>query len=618
MRSCFRFLLARRAWVLLAVLLALAIAPATLAHAPLAQTGDSPPIPPLRWAWRTLALLSAGALLGGPLFSSFVLGGASSAEVRSLAGPLGRRLAAMVSVCAALLLWSLMADMVYQVAAINGTDALAAFGNLGTARDVITGTGYGAYWALRVVAAFALLGYGAWRWRAPGRLDWTGGVLNGGIVFAGEALGSHEAAARPVLSLPLGMIGDLIHLLAAGAWVGGLLYIAVVLLPVLRRAEPAQAERLLGRVVPRFSNLAAISVVLLIVTGLANLAVHTLDPAAVLDNDYGRLLILKHLLFLPLIALGALNNRVVGPQLVTALLPGAPPSDGHAARRFRRTVTAQAVLATAVLLCAAGLTLLPPPLSVGAATQSAIPTPQSPLPTPPVPVKLEETVAGVRFGLTVLPDPAGDMFTVDLTRMDKQTAPLTDALKLQLLAIPQDTDSGSTSLPVNRVGPLDPDHQVYTATGQILILSGGYQINAEFLRTQGQDIYAGFRLTLADDGTLSIVRSDVLRALLTTQPNPPLVGFVTVTIKLIDGQEQPVPGARVLLTPLMPSHGHVELRGEATPVSGCPGAYSVQAHFTMGGPWLLIVEVDRPNQPPARTDASFDVTDPNATPTPPP
>ena len=168
------------------------------------------------------------------------------------------------------------------------------------------------------------------------------------------------------------------------------------------------------------------------------------------------------------------------------------------------------------------------------------------------------------------------------------------------------------------MGAADTDRQVYTATGQIFTLSGAYQLDAELLRTQSDDVRAGFRLVLADDGMLAITPSQVLQALVTTNPSPAITGTVQLNIKIIDGQEQPVSGATLRVTPLMPSHGHVEPTGDAVPVAGQPGLYRLTANVTMGGPWLLIVEVDRPGQPPAKLDGAFNVIDPFATPTPAP
>jgi hypothetical protein len=46
--------------------------------------------------------------------------------------------------------------------------------------------------------------------------------------------------------------------------------------------------------------------------------------------------------------------------------------------------------------------------------------------------------------------------------------------------------------------------------------------------------------------------------------------------------------------------------------------YRLRANLPMGGPWLVLVEVDRPGQPPAKLDGTFNVIDPFATATPAP
>ncbi|MDQ2806945.1 MAG: copper resistance protein CopC [Chloroflexota bacterium] len=364
------------------------------------DSDSSPSPPPLRWFSRAVALIGGAGLLGGALFSSLVLGGGPPAVSPRLARLLGVRLARVTIGLAGAVALALVADMLYQVASLISSDLPGALGRLDLVGAVISDTGYGTYWALRVAAAAALLTYGAWRLRFPVGTDWSLAVGAAGLLLAGEALSSHEAAARPFVGLPLGMLGDLAHLLATAAWTGGLLYFAVVLLPALRAAGPGVAAPALGRIIPRFSRLALVSVAVLVVSGVANLAVHTLDPAVVAASDYGRLLIFKHLLFLPLLAVGALNRQVLRPRFVALATtpPPTPPLKGEGSRRatsspalplkgegrtavapllpavvavggaesgllarFGRAVGLEAALAVAVLCCAAGLTLLPPP-----------------------------------------------------------------------------------------------------------------------------------------------------------------------------------------------------------------------------------------------------------------
>ena len=136
----------------------------------------SPPPPLLRWIWRALVLIGAAGLLGGPLFSSLILAAAPAVDVQPLAPALGRRLAGLVIVSAVVVLGGLIADMLYELAAVYGTDAPAALGDVGQVGEIITTTGFGAFWVVKVVAAAALLGYALWR----GTTAESSGVDSGG------------------------------------------------------------------------------------------------------------------------------------------------------------------------------------------------------------------------------------------------------------------------------------------------------------------------------------------------------------------------------------------------------------------------------------------------------
>src|SRR5262249_428731 len=85
------------------------------------------------------------------------------------------------------------------------------------------------------------------------------------LLFA-FALSGHAAA---VSSLALwAVIGiDLLHLLAEAAWIGGLLYISLVLLPTLNRQPNHDWAEILAIGLPRFSVIAITSVILLATTG---------------------------------------------------------------------------------------------------------------------------------------------------------------------------------------------------------------------------------------------------------------------------------------------------------------------------------------------------------------
>ncbi len=172
----------------------------------------------------------------------------------------------------------------------------------------------------------------------------------------GISLTGHAAAAQS----PLPLIADWLHLLSAALWVGGLLYVAAVLRPSLARIDGHQRIAILGSLVPRFSNLAFISVAVLVATGIYAAWINVPGLGAVRTTAYGRTLAIKLGLLVPLLTIAAVNLLSTRPRLVQAARSGTAGSVTAALpRRFFRLVRAESVLASSVLLVAATLALLP-------------------------------------------------------------------------------------------------------------------------------------------------------------------------------------------------------------------------------------------------------------------
>jgi putative copper export protein len=469
------------------------------------------------------------------------------------------------------------------------------------------------------------------------------------IFFLAQALSSHAAATGTerassttlagvaIFSVP--WISDLIHLLTASAWAGGLAYMALVLFPALRASgfSSAESRGFLGQAVPRFSRLALFSVAALAVTGLYNLLIHSTDLGAILGSAYGQLLALKVGLFLLLVGLGAANLLRLSPRLRNSqdIQHGseATVETGHpgAAGSLGRNVRLEAALTLVVFACAAGLSLLPPPSNAGASAMQAasLPTPvaaaspvltateQAPsLPPTPVPATASTNLAGYTFSLLTRPSIDGDQLTLTITRDASAAPPLTDVTKVLLRVTPQDIDAGSTSYPATLVGQQAAGEQTWSITEPILTLDGGYLVTAVIQRTQSPDLRAGFRLDLTQDNLLRAASSQVVEVRVTTLPSPPISGTATVNLTVVDGAGAPIDGAKVTVNPLMPAHAHAEPITQAKPVPGKPGTYTLPVNFVMTGSWLLVFTVERPGLPPMKVDASLDVLDPNATPTP--
>ncbi len=154
-----------------------------------------------------------------------------------------------------------------------------------------------------------------------------------GLTLAAFLLTGHAlvSPARLVL-LPLLAV----HVGVAAFWFGGI--------AALRTLLPRQGSDLLAAVLERFSAGAVWLVPLLGLAG-ALLALTLLPGLRALASPYGRLVCLKALLFLTLLALAA-HNRL-------RLVPGLRRGEPRAVRRLYQTCTAEYVLISVVLIATA-------------------------------------------------------------------------------------------------------------------------------------------------------------------------------------------------------------------------------------------------------------------------
>lgn len=151
---------------------------------------------------------------------------------------------------------------------------------------------------------------------------------------------SHAAAMQNTsLMLALGA-----HLLAATAWLGGLL-------PLWRSlGDPSPDPAIRHRTVRRFSRLGLVSVLVLAGTAALQLQAMSGDVAGLLGTRYGWLLLGKAGLFLALLALAALNRFVLSPSLARR----------EGVRALRGSILAETGLGFLVIVLAALLATTPP------------------------------------------------------------------------------------------------------------------------------------------------------------------------------------------------------------------------------------------------------------------
>lgn len=146
-------------------------------------------------------------------------------------------------------------------------------------------------------------------------------------------------AGHASLESPRGVFfpSDVLHVLAASVWVGGIACLLLALPTATRELVGSDRSRLLLGVLARFSPLALAAVVTIALTGVLQAYIDVRSVHALLHSTYGALVIVKVALLLVLIALGWINRERVLPALrrvVDArLTPGQP---GVLARRTMR------------------------------------------------------------------------------------------------------------------------------------------------------------------------------------------------------------------------------------------------------------------------------------------
>jgi copper transport protein len=252
-------------------------------------------------------------------------------------------------------------------------DRLGGPGNLS---DIMFNTRTGELWIARSGVAIALLLLflpavfsESFRRGDRTRLIMAMALIGGAGMLMTFSLGSHAAIGGGEF---WSVAADFVHFLATAAWLG-----ALFLLPLVfwwTRARLSDEKRLLylANVLDRFAWLAVVSVVLLIGTGVFNGFVQLPTKEALWETTYGRVLIAKLALILPLLGVAGLNAVFISPRLSDAIdalhnddpEESTPPQERPRFQRqlqtlqsiLPRTAAAELLVGVAVLVTVAVLT----------------------------------------------------------------------------------------------------------------------------------------------------------------------------------------------------------------------------------------------------------------------
>ncbi len=182
---------------------------------------------------------------------------------------------------------------------------------------VASKTRFGQVSLVRLAAATLLTASLPMLMRAANRGPWRASAIVLAIaVLIGPAWTGH-AGATPGVAGEFPLAADALHLLAVGAWLGGLPPLAMLLATALRQKEPRWAS-VTATAVQRFSLLGVISVSTLLASGIANswYEVGTLNN--LFATSYGQLVLIKIGLFAAMIGFASINRFYLTPRLAIA------------------------------------------------------------------------------------------------------------------------------------------------------------------------------------------------------------------------------------------------------------------------------------------------------------
>ncbi len=267
------------------------------------------------------------------------------------------------------------------------------------------------------------------------------------------ALSGHAAGESPEW-LNVGV--QWLHLMAVGAWVGGLVW----LLLAIRGADSEERRA----AVRRFSTLAGVALAVTVLTGVGRAWAELGGWRNLFDTSFGITLLVKSALVAGLIALGALNRYRNIPRMETAN-PGIT--------RVRRTIRWEVVAAIAIVAVTAVLSQLPP------AAYEAEAKPGSTAPAA-ITVRGSDFGTTTRVRLTVAPGTVGpNGFVAHLNDYDTGAPVVAEQVSLRF-SLPSKPGIGSSTLALKRAA-----RGVWGGQGAQLSIDGTWDVSVVIQQATG-------------------------------------------------------------------------------------------------------------------------------------
>jgi len=194
-------------------------------------------------------------------------------------------------------------------------------------------------------------------WRSPDSHRLVKIIMAAGLLGS-ISLTSHNAAGS-LWSVTSTFI-DWLHLIANGAWIGGLVTLTLTFFPALRRLPGDNRSRVMLPPLRRFSKLALGSVLISTATGIYSASLHILSLNDFGETDYGKTLLFKISLVFVVFIFGSANVTALKPKWRLRIMSIIRQGDRWR-DKLPHMIRAETLIGFLIIFTTAILTALPTP-----------------------------------------------------------------------------------------------------------------------------------------------------------------------------------------------------------------------------------------------------------------
>ena len=335
-----------------------------------------------------------------------------------------------------------------------------------TVSELVSGTRYGQIWLARQVF---WLGIGAVLWYARGeRSLYCIALVLGGQLLLTNSLYSHASSGQQ--NVTAAIAGDWLHLAATALWVGGLVQFINIL--GFTRSHFNADTTAISSLVAYFSNFARVAVAALLISGFYSAWLQVGSVEALLETVYGRALLVKLTLVIPLMTVSAINLLLTQRGLRRGQSVWIP--------RLRGLVGVEIVLTVGIVASVGVMTAIAPARAVMAVRNAEVPEMMNGS------YFEMQTVDNLMAHFEIVPGYVGEN-TFIITLSDLEGNPVSNATLIRLRFENREQNLGQSEL--------RPELQadgIYAATGGNLSVSGQWQIRMVVQRPEQFDTLLDF------------------------------------------------------------------------------------------------------------------------------